>query len=117
MHTLGCPIQYQQGAPVLGEGRAHDDWRWRPSALWIDGFARVNDETTVLEGCTLGLTDVVSVRIFLTHFEDDYVPMNAVYAEYFPVGRRPARTCVGVTGLARGARIEIDMIARRTAAG
>ena len=68
---------------------------------------------TVLEGVKLGLPDVVSVRIFLTHFEEDYVPMNLVYAEYFPVGRRPARTCVGVTGLARGARIEIDMIARR----
>jgi enamine deaminase RidA (YjgF/YER057c/UK114 family) len=36
-----------------------------------------------------------------------------VYAEYFPAGRRPARTCVGVTGLARDARIEIDFIARR----
>jgi reactive intermediate/imine deaminase len=69
--------------------------------------------TTVLEGIKLTLADVVSVRIFLTHFDEDYVPMNAVYAEYFPVGRRPARTCVGVTGLARGARIEIDMVARR----
>ncbi len=68
---------------------------------------------TVLEGVKLGLPDVVSVRIYLTHFEEDYVPMNLVYAEYFAAGRRPARTCVGVTGLARGARIEIDMIARR----
>jgi enamine deaminase RidA (YjgF/YER057c/UK114 family) len=39
--------------------------------------------------------------------------MNAVYATYFPPERRPARTCVGVTGLARGALVEIDMIARR----
>ena len=72
---------------------------------------------TVLHGCRLTLADVVSVRIFLTHFDEDYGPMNAVYADYFPAGRRPARTCVGVTGLARGARIEIDMIARRPAAG
>jgi enamine deaminase RidA (YjgF/YER057c/UK114 family) len=41
--------------------------------------------------------------------------MNAVYASYFPAGRRPARTCVGVTGLARGALVEIDMVARRPA--
>jgi len=40
--------------------------------------------------------------------------MNAVYRGYFPPGRLPARTCVGVTGLARGALVEIDMIARRT---
>jgi len=68
---------------------------------------------TVLEGCQLGLGDVVAVRIFLTHFYEDYDAMNAVYAAYFAEGRRPARTCVGVTGLARHARIEIDMIARR----
>jgi len=68
---------------------------------------------TVLAGCGLGLANVLSVRIFLTHFEADYDAMNAVYASYFPPGKRPARTCVGVTGLARGARVEIDMIARR----
>jgi enamine deaminase RidA (YjgF/YER057c/UK114 family) len=39
--------------------------------------------------------------------------MNRVYASYFPADRRPARTCVGVTGLARGALVEIDMVARR----
>jgi enamine deaminase RidA (YjgF/YER057c/UK114 family) len=51
-------------------------------------------------------------RVYLLHFDDDYARMNEVYAGYFPraAGRR---TCIGVTGLARGARIEIDMIARR----
>jgi 2-iminobutanoate/2-iminopropanoate deaminase len=67
----------------------------------------------VLAGCDLGLKHVLAVRIFLTHFEDDYETMNRIYAEHFPPRRRPARTCVGVTALARGARIEIDMIARR----
>lgn len=68
---------------------------------------------TVLSGCKLALDAVVTVRVFLRHFDDDYARMNAVYAGYFPPGRRPARTCIGVTGLARGARVEIDMIARR----
>jgi len=68
---------------------------------------------TVLEGCLLSLASVVSTRVFLSHFDDDYARMNAVYASYFREGRLPARTCVGVTGLARGARVEIDMIARR----
>jgi 2-iminobutanoate/2-iminopropanoate deaminase len=68
---------------------------------------------TVLAGCGLDLPDVLSTRIYLTHFEQDYAPMNAVYASYFPAGRRPARTCIGVTALAKGARIEIDMVARR----
>jgi 2-iminobutanoate/2-iminopropanoate deaminase len=69
----------------------------------------------VLVGCGLSLADVVSTRIFLTHFEADYAAMNSAYASWFPLGRRPARTCVGVTALAKGARIEIDMVARRSA--
>ena len=67
----------------------------------------------VLQGCGLDLADVLSARIYLTHFDADYAAMNAVYASYFAPGRRPARTCIGVTGLAKGARIEIDMVARR----
>jgi 2-iminobutanoate/2-iminopropanoate deaminase len=68
---------------------------------------------TVLTGCGLAFDDVVAARVFLRYFDEDYVRMNAVYATYFPEGRRPARTCIGVTGLARGARVEIDLIARR----
>lgn len=68
---------------------------------------------TVLQGCALGLENVVSVRVYLTAFDADYEAMNAVYSSYFAPGRRPARTCIGVNGLAKGARIEIDMIARR----
>ncbi len=70
----------------------------------------------VLVGCGLGFENVLAARIFLTHFDEDYERMNEVYATYFPAGRRPARTCVGVTALARGARVEIDFIARREAA-
>jgi 2-iminobutanoate/2-iminopropanoate deaminase len=67
----------------------------------------------VLKGCGLGLGDVLSARVYLTHFDADYTAMNEVYASYFAPGKRPARTCIGVNGLAKGARIEIDMVARR----
>lgn len=67
----------------------------------------------VLGGLGLGLPHVVSVRVYLIRFEQDYAPMNAVYRGYFPADRLPARTCVGVTGLARGALVEIDLVARR----
>jgi 2-iminobutanoate/2-iminopropanoate deaminase len=68
---------------------------------------------TVLRGVGLDWPHVASVRIYLLHFERDYEAMNAVYAGFFPPGRRPARTCVGVSGLAKGALIEIDLVARR----
>ena len=67
----------------------------------------------VLAGCGLGLEHVVAARVFLAHFDADYEEMNRVYAGYFPAAKRPARTCVGVTALARGARVEIDFVAAR----
>ena len=53
-------------------------------------------------------------RVFLTDFKGHYERMNSVYATYFEKGRFPARTCVGVTGLARDCLVEIDFIARRS---
>ncbi len=67
----------------------------------------------VLASLDLGFAQVVMARVFLTHFKDDYEAMNRVYAEYFEETRRPARTCIGVTGLARDARVEIDLVVRR----
>ena len=66
-----------------------------------------------LDGAGAGLENVVCVRIFLTDFERDYATMNRIYASYFRPDRLPARTTVGVTHLARGGIVEIDMIARR----
>jgi len=67
----------------------------------------------VLRGAGLALEHVVVARAYLTHFERDYDAMNAVYRSYFAPGRLPARTCVGVTALARGALVEVDLVARR----
>ncbi len=71
---------------------------------------------TVLAGIGLGLEHVLMSRVYLLHFDRDFLPMNAVYASFFAPGRLPARTCVGVSGLARGALVEIDFVARRPAA-
>lgn len=67
----------------------------------------------VLRGLGLGVEHIVSARVFLTEFERDYAAMNAVYARWFAADRRPARTTVGVTHLARGGLVEIDLIAVR----
>jgi 2-iminobutanoate/2-iminopropanoate deaminase len=71
----------------------------------------------VLSGAGSALDRVVFARVYLTHFERDYAAMNAVYRSYFAAEKLPARTCIGVTGLARGALVEIDLLARRDAAG
>lgn len=77
---------------------------------------RVMDNLTIVLGeLGLSLEHVLSARVFITEFERDYDAMNEAYKSYFPADRLPARTCVGVTGLARNALVEIDMVAKRPA--
>ena len=67
----------------------------------------------VLSGLGLTLDNVTMARVYLTEFKRDYAAMNATYRAFFAEGRLPARTCVGVSGLAVDALVEIDLIARR----
>ena len=66
---------------------------------------------TVLTAANSSLEDVVFVRVYLLNFQD-FDTMNAIYESYFVPDKLPARTCIGVTGLAVGASIEIDLIAK-----
>ena len=68
----------------------------------------------VLAGLGLDLAHVVQSRCYLTDFDRDYTAFNATYQTFFPPDRRPARTTIGVTALALGALLEIDMMARRS---
>ena len=79
---------------------------------------RVMDNLIIVLGeLGLGLEHVVQARVYLTEFKAHYAQMNETYASYFPADRRPARTCVGVTALARRALVEIDVVARRRGPG
>jgi reactive intermediate/imine deaminase len=55
------------------------------------------------------LDDALMLRVYLTDFQD-YAAFNKAYTGWFK-GPLPSRTCVGVTGLAVGAAVEIDLIA------
>ncbi|MCK7611600.1 RidA family protein [Roseibium sediminicola] len=67
----------------------------------------------VLDGLGLDLENVTFMRVYLTEFKRDYQAMNETYRSFFPPDRLPGRTCVGVSGLAVDALVEIDLIARR----
>jgi reactive intermediate/imine deaminase len=67
----------------------------------------------VLAGVGLGLEHVVMARIYLTEFNRDYAALNALWPGFFAPGQLPARTTVGVTALAVGALVEIDLVAKR----
>lgn len=98
-------------------GQVPSDLEYDPAAMpeGIEAQTRkvMDNLAHVLRGLGAGLENTVAARVFLTRFDEDYAAMNRVYAGYFPADRRPARTCVGVTALAGGARVEIDVIARR----
>ena len=64
----------------------------------------------VLKGSGSSIDKIIFSRIYLVNFED-FDRMNKVYASYFDKNKLPARTCIGVTGLAVGASVEIDFIA------
>ena len=64
----------------------------------------------VLNEANSNLDKVIFARVYLVNFQD-FDKMNAVYESYFSKNKLPARTCIGVTGLAVGASVEIDLIA------
>jgi 2-iminobutanoate/2-iminopropanoate deaminase len=90
-----------------------DDGKALPEGVAAQTRRVMDNLIIVLQDLELGLEHVLQMRAYLTHFEEDYATMNDIYASYFRADRRPARTCIGVTGLARGARVEIDAVARR----
>ena len=64
----------------------------------------------VLNEANSNFDKVIFARVYLVNFQD-FEKMNAVYESYFSKNKLPARTCIGVTGLAVGASVEIDLIA------
>jgi 2-iminobutanoate/2-iminopropanoate deaminase len=63
----------------------------------------------ILEAAGLEMKDVVKVTIFLSDM-GDFPKVNEVYARYFSEPW-PARACVAVAGLPKGALVEIECIA------
>jgi 2-iminobutanoate/2-iminopropanoate deaminase len=84
-----------------------------PDGIVAQTQAVMKNLKTVLNGLNLGFEHVVMARVYLTRFKEDYAAMNETYQQYFAPDRRPARTCVGVTGLAYDALIEIDLVCKR----
>ena len=84
-----------------------------PGGIVAQTRAVMENLRRVLTGLDLGFEHVVMARIYLTRFKLDYAVMNETYRSYFAEGRLPARTCVGVTGLAYDALVEIDLVCRR----
>lgn len=89
------------------------------TGAFIDGtfaeqFARCFDNLdAALAAAGLNRDDVVKCTVFLIDMRD-YPQMNELYARMFEKPF-PARSCFAVSGLPLGAKVEIEMIAHRSA--
>ena len=70
----------------------------------------ISNLKSVLNAAGASPSDVVKTNIYLLDLQD-FEKVNKIYAETFSKGVPPARACVQVAALPKGARIEIDCIA------
>ena len=66
--------------------------------------------SAVLAASGATFDDVVKTTCFLTDI-NDFADFNAVYGRYF--SGKPARSCVAVAALPKGALVEVEVIASK----
>jgi len=89
-----------------------------PSTGVMVGNGNIEEETNqvlknlmaVIEAAGGKSSNVIRTTIYLTNL-NDFAKVNAIYAETFCETASPARACVEVSNLPKGAKIEIDCIA------
>lgn len=71
----------------------------------------MNNLKAILAEAGCAMDRVLKATVFITSM-DDFAKVNEVYAEFFS-GTFPARSCIEVSGLAKGAKVEVEAIALR----
>jgi 2-iminobutanoate/2-iminopropanoate deaminase len=71
----------------------------------------IQNLTAVLAASDMGLEDVVKTTVFVDSM-NDFAKINEIYGEYFN-DNKPARSCVEVAALPKGALVEIEAIAAK----
>ncbi|MFB1083471.1 RidA family protein [Jeotgalibacillus sp. JSM ZJ347] len=106
---------YSQGMVVNNMFYSSGQIPLTPAGTLVEGS--IEDQThqvfsnlkAVLEEAGASFSTVVKVMVFLDDLSN-FDAVNGIYAEYFG-DHRPARSCVEVSKLPKGAGIEIEVIA------
>lgn len=93
------------GTPPTGELRVVDGGVGPETRATMENIRRI------LDAAGLGFEDLVKCTVFLADIAD-YAAMNEVYVTYFESMEPPARSAMAGSGLALGAKVEIECIAR-----
>ena len=80
-----------------------------PAGVEAQARQALDNLTAVLGAANMTCADVVKTTVFLADI-NDFAAINAIYAEYF-TGEAPARSCVQVAALPKGALFEIEAVA------
>ena len=78
-----------------------------PEGIEAQAKATMDDIGETLKLAGLGYKDLFHCTVFLGDMQN-WADFNKVYMTYFPDGPLPARSAVGVNGLALGAMLEIE---------
>ncbi|MCH6580661.1 MAG: RidA family protein [Nitrospina sp.] len=119
IHTENAPAAigpYQQGIRL-------GDWVFTSGQIALDPATgnflagEIEQETeltlknieAILQAAGLSMDHVVKATVYLSDM-NDFARMNRVYEKSF-ANSKPARACVQVAALPKGAKVEIDVIA------
>ena len=95
---------------ILGTG---PDGTLAPGGIAAETRQALTNVRAALDKSGATLDDVVKCTVFLVDMQE-WAAMNEVYATFF-VRHKPARSAIGVSGLARNGRVEIECLAVRGA--
>ena len=82
-----------------------------PQGVEAQAVQALDNLKAVLAAAGMDCGDVVKTTVFLADI-NDFAAINAIYAKYFP-DEAPARSCVQVAALPKGALFEIEAVAVR----
>ena len=80
-----------------------------PQGVEAQATQALENLQAVLAAAGMTCADVVKTTVFLAVI-NDFAAINAIYARYF-TGEAPARSCVQVAALPKGALFEIEAVA------
>ena len=80
-----------------------------PEGVEAQATQALDNLKAVLEAAGMSCADVVKTTVFLADIKD-FAAINVIYAKYFE-GEAPARSCVQVAALPKGALFEIEAVA------
>lgn len=99
---------------ISGQIGADPDSGLLPEDFSAQAHQVMKNLEAILTEAGFNFAGVVKSTIFLADLAD-FTMLNEIYGSYFS-GRRPARSCIQVAGLPKGAKVEIELIAEKNPA-